>query len=80
MKRLSLIASALAVLGLTACEKGLVEDIPNREVSGEMVNAVFSSYNPQLISNKINKHWKRHPMRALKELHRRLYMNALRRS
>ena len=40
MKRLSLIASALAVLGLTACEKGLVEDIPNREVSGEMVNAV----------------------------------------
>ena len=27
MKRLSLIASALAVLGLTACEKGLVEDI-----------------------------------------------------
>ena len=54
--------------------------IPNREVSGEMVNAVFSSYNPQLISNKINKHWKRHPTRALKELHRRLYMNALRRS
>ena len=29
MKRLSLIASALAVLGLTACEKGLVEDIEN---------------------------------------------------
>lgn len=27
MKRLSLIASALAVLGLTVCEKGLVEDI-----------------------------------------------------
>ena len=27
MKRLSLIASALAMLGLTACEKGLVEDI-----------------------------------------------------
>ena len=27
MKRLSLIVSALAVLGLTACEKGLVEDI-----------------------------------------------------
>ncbi|MCR4835394.1 MAG: hypothetical protein K5899_03295, partial [Bacteroidaceae bacterium] len=27
MKRLSLIASALAVLGLTACKKGLVEDI-----------------------------------------------------
>ena len=29
MKQLSLIASALAVLGLTACEKGLVEDIEN---------------------------------------------------
>ena len=28
MNKLSLIASALAVLGLTACEKGLVENVP----------------------------------------------------
>ena len=35
MKRLSLIASALAVLGLTACEKSLVEDI--EDVGNEQV-------------------------------------------
>ena len=35
MKRLSLIASALAMLGLTACEKGLVEDI--EDVGGGQV-------------------------------------------
>ena len=35
MKQLSLIASALAVLGLTACEKGLVEDI--EDVGNEQV-------------------------------------------
>ena len=35
MKNLSLIASALAVLGLTACEKGLVEDV--EDVGNEQV-------------------------------------------
>ena len=40
MKRLSLIASALAVLGLTACEKTLVEDI--EEVgNGQVKNSVL---------------------------------------
>ena len=40
MKRLSLIASALAVLGLTACEKGLVEDIENVG-SGQVNNSLL---------------------------------------
>lgn len=40
MKRLSLIASALAVLGLTACEKGLVEDIADVG-SGQVENSVL---------------------------------------
>ena len=40
MKRLSLIASALAVLGLTACEKGLVEDIADVG-SGQVKNSVL---------------------------------------
>ena len=40
MKRLSLIASALAVLGLTACEKTLVDDIAdvgNGQVKNSML-------------------------------------------
>ena len=40
MKRLSLIASALAVLGLTACEKALVddiEDVGNEQVKNSML-------------------------------------------
>jgi len=40
MKRLSLIASALAVLGLTACEKTLVEDIADVG-SGQVENSVL---------------------------------------
>lgn len=40
MKRLSLIASALAVLGLTACEKGLVEDIEDVG-SGQVKNSLL---------------------------------------
>jgi len=40
MKRLSLIASALAVLGLTACEKTLVEDIEDVG-SGQVKNSVL---------------------------------------
>ena len=40
MKRLSLIASALAVLGLTACEKRLVEDIEDVG-SGQVKNSLL---------------------------------------
>ena len=40
MKHLSLIASALAVLGLTACEKGLVEDIEDAG-SGQVTNSLL---------------------------------------
>ena len=40
MKRLSLIASALAVLGLTACEKTLVEDIADVG-NGQVKNSVL---------------------------------------
>ena len=40
MKHLSLIASALAVLGLTACEKGLVEDIADVG-NGQVKNSVL---------------------------------------
>ncbi len=40
MKKLSLIASAMAVLGLTACEKGLVEDIENVG-NGQVKNSVL---------------------------------------
>ena len=40
MKRLSLIASALAVLGLTACEKTLVDDIADVG-SGQVENSVL---------------------------------------
>ena len=40
MKHLSLIASALAVLGLTVCEKGLVDDIEDVG-SGQVTNAVL---------------------------------------
>ena len=40
MKRLSLIASALAVLGLTACEKELVEDIEDVG-SGQVKNSLL---------------------------------------
>ena len=41
MKRLSLIASALAVLGLTACEKGLVEDIADVSATSQVTNSVL---------------------------------------
>ena len=40
MKKLSLFASALAVLGLTACEKGLVEDIEDVG-DGQVKNSVL---------------------------------------
>ena len=40
MKRLSLIASALAVLGLTACEKTLVDDIADVG-NGQVKNSVL---------------------------------------
>ena len=41
MKRSSLIASALAVLGLTACEKGLVEDIADVSATSQVTNSVL---------------------------------------
>ena len=41
MKRLSLIASALAVLGLTACEKGLAEDIADVSATSQVTNSVL---------------------------------------
>ena len=41
MKRLSLIASALAMLGLTACEKGLVEDIADVSATSQVTNSVL---------------------------------------
>ena len=40
MKKLSLFASALAVLGLTACEKTLVEDIEDVG-NGQVTNSVL---------------------------------------
>ena len=40
MKKLSLFASALAVLGLTACEKTLVEDIADVG-NGQVENSVL---------------------------------------
>ena len=40
MRKLSLIASALAVLGLTACEKGLVDDIEDAG-SGQVKNSLL---------------------------------------
>ena len=40
MKNLSLFASALAVLGLTACEKALVDDIMDVG-DGQVKNSVF---------------------------------------
>ena len=40
MKKLSLIASVLAVLGLTACEKGLVDGIENAE-NGQVKNSLL---------------------------------------
>ena len=41
MNKLSLIASALAVLGLTACEKGLVEDGIEDVGSGQSSDGTF---------------------------------------
>ena len=41
MKNLSLIASALAMLGLTACEKGLVDGIADVAPAGQVTNSVL---------------------------------------
>ena len=41
MKNLSLIASALAMLGLTACEKGLDEGIADVAPAGQVTNSVL---------------------------------------
>lgn len=41
MKNLSLIASALAMLGLTACEKGLDEGIADVAPAGQVMNSVL---------------------------------------
>ena len=41
MKNLSLIASALAMLGLTACEKGLVDDVADVAPAGQAANSVL---------------------------------------
>ena len=41
MKNLSLIASALAMLGLTACEKGLVDGVADVVPAGQVMNSVL---------------------------------------
>lgn len=41
MKNLSLIASALAMLGLTACEKGLVDGVADVAPTGQVTNSVL---------------------------------------
>ena len=41
MKYLSLIASALAMLGLTACEKGFVDDVSDVAPAGQAANSVL---------------------------------------
>lgn len=41
MKNLSLIASALAMLGLTACEKGLVDGVADVAPAGQVTNSVL---------------------------------------
>ena len=41
MKNLSLIASALAMLGLTACEKGLVDGVADVAPTGQVMNSVL---------------------------------------
>ncbi len=41
MKYLSLIASALAMLGLTACEKGLVDGVADVAPTGQAANSVL---------------------------------------
>ena len=41
MKNLSLIASALAMLGLTACEKGLVDGVADVAPAGQVMNSVL---------------------------------------
>ena len=41
MKNLSLIASALAMLGLTACEKGLVDGVADVAPTGQAANSVL---------------------------------------
>ena len=41
MKNLSLIASALAMLGLTACEKGLVDSVADVAPAGQAANSVL---------------------------------------
>ena len=41
MKNLSLIASALAMLGLTACEKGLDEGVADVAPAGQVTNSVL---------------------------------------
>jgi hypothetical protein len=51
MKHLSLIASALAVLGLTACEKGLEEGIENAG-SGQVKNSVLRTISFEFVLTK----------------------------
>ena len=41
MKNLSLIASALAMLGLTACEKGLVDGVADVAPTGQAAKSVL---------------------------------------
>ncbi len=41
MKNLSLIASALAMLGLTGCEKGLVDGVADVAPTGQVMNSVL---------------------------------------
>ena len=41
MKNLSLIASALAMLGLTACEKGLVDGVADVAPAGQAAKSVL---------------------------------------
>ena len=41
MKNLSLIASALAMLGLTACEKGLVDGVADVAPAGQAANSML---------------------------------------
>ena len=41
MKNLSVIASAMAMLGLTACEKGLVDGVADVAPTGQVMNSVL---------------------------------------
>ena len=46
MKNLSLIASALAMLGLTACEKGLVDGVADVAPAGQADEMEFDKQIP----------------------------------